>query len=371
MHTDFVSPSDSRWNEALRALRHDIYDLPEYVAVCGRYEEATPVAFYAREGAQFALIPLLQRPLPSSFGAPLSWSDATSPYGYSSALFTGGPEWSFRVVNAFVAACAELQIISVFVRLHPLLPAPEAAMNRIGVRRTHGETVRVDLTRPLEELRAEMRRNHKVGICQLRGAGFSVSVDDWPLYQRFIEIYRETMERVGADPFYHFPASYFQQLKEALGPHLHLLSVVAPDGETAAAGLLTEVEGIVQFHLAGSAGEYLKLAPSKLMFESAIAWAKAAGNRVLHLGGGVGARPDSLFQFKAGFSGLRSRFQTWRIVCDDSRYSELVRAVHPSGQAGEDYFPAYREADKRFYDEQLSFEAGVTKLEAFSPGSAE
>jgi hypothetical protein len=264
------------------------------------------------------------------------------------------------VVNAFAAACAERQIISVFVRLHPLLPAPEAAMDRIGVRRTHGETVLVDLTRPLEALRGEIRRNHKVGICRLRGAGFSVSVDDWAHYRRFIDIYRETMERVGADPFYYFPASYFHQLKKALGPRLHLLSVVSPDGETAAGGLFTEFEGIVQYHLGGSAGEYLKLAPSKLIIESCIAWGKGAGNRVLHLGGGVGAHPDSLFLFKAGFSGLRGRFQTWRIVCDDSRYSELVRAVHPSGRDGEDYFPAYREAGKRFHDEQHSIKAGVT-----------
>ena len=156
MHTDFLSPSDNRWNEALRALGHDIYDLPEYVAVCVRCEEAESVAFYAREGAQFALIPLLQRPLPSSLGAPLSWSDATSPYGYSSALFTGGPEWSFRAVNAFVEACAERQIISVFVRLHPLLPSAPA-LDSAGNRVRHGETVHVDLTVPEQLLRNQLR----------------------------------------------------------------------------------------------------------------------------------------------------------------------------------------------------------------------
>src|SRR5471032_552387 len=128
MQTDFISPSDSRWNEALRTLGHDIYDLPEYVAVCGRAEEATPAAFYASEAGNYALIPLLRRPLPPSLGAPPSWSDAKSPYGYSSALFTDKPDWSFRAVTAFVEACTERQIISVFVRLHPLL-APAAALD--------------------------------------------------------------------------------------------------------------------------------------------------------------------------------------------------------------------------------------------------
>src|ERR1700722_12675655 len=156
MHTDFLSPSDSRWNEALSALGHDIYDLPGYVAVCARCEEAAPVAFYAREGAQFALVPLLRRSLPSALRAPLSWSDATSPYGYSSALFTDGLGWSFRAVNAFVEACAEREIISVFVRLHPLLPSVRA-LDYTGNRMRHGETVHVDLTVPEQLLRNQQR----------------------------------------------------------------------------------------------------------------------------------------------------------------------------------------------------------------------
>ena len=69
MRFDFIDPSDHRWNEAVTAAaEHDVYDLAEYAVVCGKYEDATPIAFYASEGPQFCLIPLLQRPLPPSLG---------------------------------------------------------------------------------------------------------------------------------------------------------------------------------------------------------------------------------------------------------------------------------------------------------------
>jgi len=343
MLTDFIQPSDPRWSEALAAVRHDVYDLPSYLTLCAASEGAEATAFYAAEKGQYCLIPLLRRPLPAHLGALGGWTDAISPYGYSGALFAGDAGWAARAVRAFGEACACRKILSVLVRLHPLLPAPQPALDAIGVRVTHGETVWVDLTLSEAELRANMRNDHRAGVRRLGRDGFSVRVDDWTLYGRYVEIYRETMERLEADPYYHFPEDYFHLLRESLGPHLHLLSVLAPDGSVAAGGLFTEIQGTVQFHLSGTAECYRKQAPSKLMLEAAIVWAKASGNRILHLGGGLGAREDSLFQFKAGFSRLRSRFETWRIVCDAGRYTEMARAVEWRGEAG-DYFPAYRKA---------------------------
>jgi Acetyltransferase (GNAT) domain len=340
MRTDFLCPSDPRWLEALGALRHDTYDLPEYVAACGRHEMSTPTAFYANEDAQYALIPLLERPLPPALGAPGTWTDAVSPYGYSSALFTDQPEWSCRALAAFLETCAERSIISVFVRLHPLL-ASAAALASVGTVVRHGETVLVDLTLPEEALLRQQRTDHKAGIRRLRAQRFTVLVDEWSLYAPFIEIYEETMQRVGADPYYLFSNEYFQDLRRDLGTHLHLFSVLAPDGSLAAGGLFLEAEGIVEYHLSGTSKNYRQLAPAKLMLDVAIQWAKSAGNRVLHLGGGVGSRNDALFQFKAGFSNLRSSFQTWRVICDDARYIQLTEDAGVSGASIDGFFPAY------------------------------
>jgi len=343
MLIDFLHLSDPRWREALNNLPHDIYDLPEYVALCARSEGAQKTgsegaeaaAFYAVDGNRFCLIPLLLRSLPSSLENRDGWRDAISPYGYSGALFRGPGDWARTIAQSFASTCAAHRIVSALIRLHPLLPVPAPALEAAGIHVIHGETVPVDLT-----TEPQLRTDHRAGIRRLRREGFSVT-DDWSLYPHFIEIYGETMHRLGAGDYYHFPAPYFHDLKAALGPQLHLYSVLAPSGEVAAAGLFTERNGLVQYHLSGTADPYRKQAPSKLMLEEAILRGRAAGDHTLHLGGGLGASQDSLFLFKAGFSPLRARFATWRFICEPDRYAALTRAAEAPAT---DYFPAYRKA---------------------------
>jgi UDP-perosamine 4-acetyltransferase len=155
------------------------------------------------------------------------------------------------------------------------------------------------------------------------------------------------MSRLHADDQYDFSDGYFADLRSSLGDKLHLCTVTAPDGRTASAGLFTACSGIVQYHLGGTGEEFLPLAPSKLMFDFMRRWGKEQGNRVLHLGGGVGAKQDSLFEFKAGFSDLKADFFTYRMVLDEERYEELLRLFRARGGApGGDctrFFPAYRQ----------------------------
>ena len=80
------------------------------------------------------------------------------------------------------------------------------------------------------------------------------------------------------------------------------------------------------------------------MIDDMVAWAHARGNRVLHLGGGVGGREDSLFHFKQGFSDWLIPFYTWRIVVDEVRYRQAMDVLAPTGDGGDrsGHFPAYR-----------------------------
>jgi hypothetical protein len=127
--------------------------------------------------------------------------------------------------------------------------------------------------------------------------------------------------------------------------------VVQQEGRTAAAGLFSECKGIVQFHLSGTAEEFRRASPARLMIDHVRWWAKARGDRSFHLGGGLGAREDSLFDFKAGFSDLRATFRSWRAVCDANRYQALVarwgkRVGAPSEPDLTGMFPAYRQLMK-------------------------
>jgi hypothetical protein len=74
-------------------------------------------------------------------------------------------------------------------------------------------------------------------------------------------------------------------------------------------------------------------------------WAKARGNRVLHLGGGVRSN-DELYDFKRGFYPHSRPVLSWRNVVDLDLYAAEVAAWERQHQRAADdlggYFPAYR-----------------------------
>jgi hypothetical protein len=169
----------------------------------------------------------------------------------------------------------------------------------------------------------------------------------------FAAIYRETMQRVGASPGYLFEDSYFSALSEMLGEALQLFVVRLPDGTPVSAGLFTLCDGILQYHLGGTRTAALKLSPMTLLLDTARLWAHEQQARVFHLGGGVGAQADSLFQFKAGFSGRRHEFFTWRWILEPDEYQAMCavrqRADESRGVVApaSDFFPAYRAPAQR------------------------
>lgn len=348
MRAEFIQPDNPRWKEFLTRTAHDFYHLPEYAAFAARYEGGEPVAFLVEDQGAGMLLPLLIRSLPEGLGTDLSGSDALSPYGYPAPIFYGPLDEIIieRLWQQFVDLGRERGLISVFVRMHPLLPLPLEPMKRFGLLVQHGQTVRCNLDLSAEDMLEQTCKNHKRNMRKLRKNGFTAARNDWSYWHQFMEVYRRTMQRVGAKDFYLFSDSYFLDLKEALKDRLDLWVVLSPDGELAAGGLFTVTNGIVEYHLGGTAEKYLSVAPSKLMFFDVRNWGKEAGHRVLHLGGGLGGEADSLFQFKAGFSKDYADFFTYRMVLDKSNYERLEKEWrHLSGRTRQDgeAFPVYRQ----------------------------
>ena len=87
----------------------------------------------------------------------------------------------------------------------------------MGELRTLSRTVSIDLTMPLKQQRAGFRSSFKVRINKLRRLGVMSLHDRDRLYlDTFVDIYHETMRRVGAAPGYFFPGAYFDKLSEGL-----------------------------------------------------------------------------------------------------------------------------------------------------------
>jgi len=351
MRADLIPASDDLWTATIRELPHDVYHLASYARLCARLEGGEAKAFVATEDGHTFFVPLIIRTLPSHLSDAQPLRDATVPYGYPGplTLFAGGrtaaPPNDFlcSAVQAMVIRLQREGIVSAFLRLHPLLPLDVTPLSRIGSVVQSGETVAIDLALSDDELWRQMRSNHRRDVTKARSRGeTAVNDSSWSEFREFLRAYRESMERVDAHSYYNFSDDYFDDLRSALGDHLHLW-IARSGSDVTAAALFTESNGIVQYHLGGTFNRFLPMNPIKLLFHCAASWFKSRGNRWLHLGGGVGGARDSLMHFKLGFSAQTFPFYTCRMVLDPTLYNELSERAGAMNNSSSSFFPAYRE----------------------------
>ena len=235
--------------------------------------------------------------------------------------------------------------MSVFTRFHPLLEnhrlvAGSVPDGVLGGVRPGGQTISIDCRAPDDEVRGAWPGNLRREIDAGRRAGLTTTEDhDWSALETFQRLYTETMVRSAASAYYFFSIDDLRRLRDELDGAVHLLVTRLGDAVTAA-GLFTELDGIVQTHLVATSADHLKHSPYKVLIDDARTWARERGDLTLHLGGGRGGAEDSLFWFKARFSARRHAFSTGRWVLDPDVYARLSGGPIEPDLAG--FFPAYR-----------------------------
>lgn len=336
-----------------RATAHDVYHRPDYHRNAELSGEGTAYLLHYQDGSYSILLPLLLRSLAKldALGdRAAGWNDATSVYGYA------GPIASHRSVPASVrngfhdalrGAVCKMKVVSLFARLHPLLQQ-EDLLAGLGEFRHPGETVSIDLRAPADEAWKQYRSNHKRDVTRLSRMGATVIRDTkWSYFDDFVRLYQETIDRHRAAPYYCFPKRYFERFATTSGINASLFACLH-NRRPVCCGLFTQCNGIVQYHYAGTADDSVQLSPLKLVLHHVQTWAARNGSSVLHLGGGLGGRRDSLFHFKAGFSPSRHRFTVWRWICEPAVYRRLTELRRQSdgqstrAQTPDGSFPAYR-----------------------------
>jgi lipid II:glycine glycyltransferase (peptidoglycan interpeptide bridge formation enzyme) len=100
----------------------------------------------------------------------------------------------------------------------------------------------------------------------------------------------------------------------------------------------------LHYHLGAQSDEGRRLGGSHLALLAAASWGRERGYELLHLGGGVGGRRDSLFEFKQRFDpGAGEReFFVGKAIHDEAAYRELAGTSSTDG-----FFPAYRDTSRR------------------------
>jgi serine/alanine adding enzyme len=321
------------WDSLLEEIGcREVYLRRGYIEASCLLDGGRPALLHLRGAGGQVVFACSVRSVPGSEG----WQDVTTPYGYGGPVGLGPtpPEGAFW--QLYEGWCTENTVVSTFVRFHPLL----------GNHRSAGPLVRLEqlagtFSWRLDEadLAGSMHRHHRRAV-RKAASTIEVEVRERPgSLDDFASLYEATMERQNADDFYFFPPAYWEALASGLDEHLVRFDAVL-DGELVASVLCLTASPWLHYHLGATLEPARSVGASNLLMLEAARWGRERGYEQFHLGGGVGGREDSLWEYKRRFApdGL---VEAWlgKLVHDERAYLALTEndTVDTSG-----FFPAYR-----------------------------
>jgi serine/alanine adding enzyme len=330
-----VPPNE--WDDLLQELgMTDVYFRRAYLESASLLGQGRPVFLHFDRQAGSVLFPLLVREASDGY------VDVGTPMGYGGPIAAGDEPQLAEFLDAYERWCAASRVVATFVRFHPV-----HANQRLAERRWHVEQIGHSVGwrlagRDADAVFAGMDAHHRRVVRKARAAGveFVPEVAAGEL-DGFVALYRETMQRRDASPFYYFPKSYWLHLATKLADALVRFDAHA-DGELAASILCLAAPPLLHYHLGASSVRGQALGANHVLFCETASWAAERGFERFHLGGGVGGFEDSLYEFKRRFDPEGTLPATLgKAVHDEVAYRRLAGTdeIDLSG-----FFPAYRQS---------------------------
>ncbi len=354
-----------RWSELVRLLPaelRDLHFLPEYGLIYRETYGHEPLLACVTNGRRYAILPFVKRrvnalPFLAEQRIEEPFFDVANAYGYGGPVCpdpdsAGATDLLARLDEHFRAWCLSERIAAEFCSLHPLLANQELVAAWPGVEaRVEKRVIYLDLALSEEALWQAVNRGHRSSIQRARHAGVRVDrvAADAANLAEFARLYAMTMDRHRAADRWYFPEDYFRNCARFLGDERVALFFARVEQAVASAYLLLHDAGIAYYHFGGSDNAFFSLRPNNLLLYETALWAKRAGNRIYHLGGGVTAdEGDNLLRFKSGFGGKAAMLFTYGRIHDRAAYARLseLKMSHerarPGGPVNSGYFPLYR-----------------------------
>ena len=334
------------WDETLKEIgEYDFFHLAAFHRLAEMRGEGSAALLVYRESSYIMAFPLLLRNIDLPFLEKTDYKDATSVKGLAGPVASTADlpdDVKKRFHQHLQDYFEQNHILSVYSRLNPLMKQP-ALLKGYGEVVEIGVTVSIDLTPPPDVQFARYRKDHKYNIKRLQKMGFVCERAGIEGLDDFMPVYIETMNRLNADEVYYYDKSYFEYLLREM-PDVMCLFICKDGEKVVSIKICAECNGIVESYLSGTTAEYLKLAPAKLINDEMRIWANEIGAKTLHLGGSVGGRRDSLYEYKMGFGGQEHVYSTWRHIVDQEKYNAFCQeAWQKAGEKLDDsYFPSYR-----------------------------
>lgn len=345
MLTVYTLEQSEKWDNIVRSfVDYDVYYLSGYVQAFKIHGDGEPLMFYYEGNGVRGINVVMKRDiacdthlnglLPNN-----TYFDFATPYGYGGWIVEGN-ENSNELFSEYEEWCRQNNIVSEFVRFHPVLKNhcySESVYDVIPL----GETVAMDTTSP-DLIWANIASKNRNMIRKAEKSGIKISMgNSRELYESFMEIYNRTMDHDNAIDYYYFGKEFYDSVCYDLPENAQLFYATNEDGVIVAASIMLMANGKMNYHLSGSLLEYRNLAPSNLLLYKAALWACENGCKTFYLGGGVGSGEDSLFKFKQSFyRGELNRFYIGKKIFMQELYDDLVSKRTDLNESG--FFPRYR-----------------------------
>lgn len=322
-----------------RSVNCDFYHSWNYHALD---HTGTPLLFVEDNGEDFIAFPFIKRAVPET-----DYYDLTSVYGYcgpiSNKVFSDLSEAlldAFR--DTFLLFLKQEKIISVFSRLHPFFNQ-NPLLNKFGGVWENGQVVAIDLTVPLtvQESQYQDRVTRKIRQLKQRGFYVKAATADEDI-EAFRAIYTANMMRLDASECYMFDEEYFVRLLRCEEYDARLIFVYDETDLPVCGAIIVLANQIMQAHLLGTRKEFLHDSPAKLLTHEITLLGRAEGIKYYNLGGGLGFKKDSLFEWKSHFSKVTFDYCSWRYIADHATYNTLLVQMDIDPESNVDFFPLYR-----------------------------
>lgn len=337
-----------QWDYVVQTFRdYNVYYLSGYVKAFKIHGDGEPLLFFydgvGKEGIVRGINIVMKRDISCDphFSDKIEKGklfDFSTPYGYGGWLIEG--EDVEQLFNEYEQWCQENGIISEFVRFHPIVKNYIYNTKYYNVKAL-GETIAMDLT-SVEVIWKNISSKNRNVIRKAIKSGVKIYNGRYPeIYERFREIYNNTMDKNNADPYYYFKSEFYNSILNDLSKNAQIFYAQIPDGTIIAASIIVGANGILNYHLSGFLQEYGSLAATNLLLYEVALWGNANGYKLLYLGGGVGAGEDNLFKFKRAFyKGELYKFYIGKKIFNEKYYGTLIRMREHLPQS--DFFPRYK-----------------------------
>lgn len=345
-----IDKSD-KWDSIVKSFKdYDVYYLSGYTRAFKSHGDGEPTLIYYHDEEIRAINVVMKRDIEKDIGfrnkiKSESFFDIITPYGYGGFIIEGSiNEINFKRLNeAYSNYCISNDIISEFVRFHPVLENSKINQGIYEVTDL-GKTITIDLMSK-EQIWKDLSSKNRNVIRKAIKSGVEIY---WgrssKLISEFIPLYNATMNKDDATDYYYFDEDFYESVLEDL-KYNFLIFYAVYDQKIISMSMILFGNDNMHYHLSASDREYQSLAATNLLLYEAACWGFENGYKSFHLGGGVGSKEDNLYKFKKAFNkNSKTFFSIGKKIFDQKKYDELIEIRYQESEFnnGITFFPTYR-----------------------------